>query len=83
MKVKKILKWTGIILVAGLGGALVASPELREKFLNGSKAAFEGAKDFVGLGEKKDENPAPENPAPTRENNNRGYFKPRYNNNKH
>ena len=79
MKVKKVLKWTGIIAVAGLGGALIASPELRSWVVEKAQDGFNTIK---GMFTEDDGKGDPE-PAPKREGrNNGGYYKPRYNNKK-
>ena len=78
MKVKKVLKWTGIIAVAGLGGALIASPELRSWVVEKAQDGFNTIKGMF----TEDGKGNPE-PAPKREGrNNGGYYKPRYNNKK-
>ena len=77
-KIKKTLKWTGIIVGAGLGGALIASPEFRGMVIGTAKSGFDAAK---GMFTEKKEQPKEE--APRREGRNSGgYYKPRYNNNK-
>ena len=82
-KIKKTLKWTGIIVGAGLGGALIASPEFRGVVMEKAMTGFKAVKGMF-TGDTK-EKPAPaeiEEPAPKREGRNGGYFKPRYNNKK-
>lgn len=74
-KIKKTLKWTGIVVVSGLGGALIVSPEFRGVVMKNAQTGFNTV---MGLftEEKKSE-------APKREGrNNGGYYKPRYNNKK-
>ena len=74
MKVKKILKWTGIITVAGLGGALIASPELRGWVVEKAQDGFKAVNSMFTTEEET---------APKKEGrNNGGYYKPRYNNKK-
>jgi hypothetical protein len=79
-KIKKTLKWTGIIVGAGLGGALIASPEFRGVVLEKAMTGFKAVKGMFTEDTK--EEPAQE-PTPKREGrNSNNYYKPRYNNNK-
>jgi hypothetical protein len=81
-KIKKTLKWTGIIVGAGLGGALIASPEFRGVVLEKAMTGFKAVKGiFTTEGTKEEPAPIKEEPAPKREGRNGGYFKPRYHNN--
>ena len=74
-KIKKTLKWTGIIVGAGLGGALIASPEFRGVVMGKAMTGFKAVKGMFTEDTK-------EEPAPKREGRNGGYYKPRYNNKK-
>jgi hypothetical protein len=78
-KIKKTLKWTGIIIGAGLGGALIASPEFRGVVMEKAMTGFKAVRGMFTEDTK--EEPAPES-APKREGRNGGYYKPRYNNKK-
>ena len=77
-KIKKTLKWTGIIVGAGLGGALIASPEFRGAVMEKAMTGFKAVKGMFTEENTKEE-PAP---APKKEGRNGGYYKPRYNNKK-
>ena len=83
MKVKKILKWTGIITVTAVGGALVVCPEFRGWVVEKAQSGFNATKGLFTTTEKKEDPVVKENPepAPRREGRNGGYYKPRYNNN--
>ena len=81
-KIKKTLKWTGIIVGAGLGGALIASPEFRGVVMGKAMVGFKAIKGMFTEDTKEKPTPMIEDPAPKKEGRNGGYFKPRYNNNK-
>jgi hypothetical protein len=82
-KIKKTLKWTGIIVGAGLGGALIASPEFRGVVMEKAMTGFKAVKGMFTEDTKEEpaQDPVSE-PTPKREGRNGGYYKPRYNNKK-
>jgi hypothetical protein len=66
---------------AGLGGALIASPEFRGVVIETAKSGFNAVKGMFT--EKKEEQPKSTEETPKREGRNSGgYYKPRYNNKK-